>query len=132
VFQWSKYEPTDAEKDAIVKQAKAYIAYVKQIGTDEEFDYAKDKALAMASISQAREKVLLCKEDLAKASESIRKQMIAVIRLVVLLGVGFCGGLVGLLLELRRRSKKRAQERAEGRVVELQVRAGGANGEEAK
>jgi hypothetical protein len=50
----------------------------------------------------------------------------------VFLGVVVCSGLAGLLLVLRRRSKKRAQDRAEGRVIELQVRAGGANGDEAK
>jgi hypothetical protein len=131
-FQWSKYEPTDAEKDAIVKQAEAYVAFVQGTGTEKEIAYANHNAMAMAAVSQAREKVLRCKEDLAKASQFIHKQMIAVILLAVFVGVGFCCGLVGLLVELRRRSKKRARERAEGRVIELQVRAGNANGEEAK
>jgi Flp pilus assembly protein protease CpaA len=62
----------------------------------------------------------------------IEMQRVAVILLSVFLGVMLCGGVFGLLLVLSRRSKKRAAERAEGRVIELQVRAGGANGDEAK
>jgi heme/copper-type cytochrome/quinol oxidase subunit 2 len=82
-------------------------------------------------VSHAREKFLACREDLAKAGKMIEKQRVAVILLSVFLGVMVFGGVLGLLLLLSRRSKKRAQERAEGRVIELQVRAGGA-GEEAK
>jgi hypothetical protein len=131
-FQWSKYEPTDAEKDSITKQAKAYIAYVQATGTEDELAWAKDKAMAMAAVSHAREKVLRYGEDLAKAGKMIEMQRVAVILLSVFLGVMLCGGVFGLLLVLSRRSKKRAAERAEGRVIELQVRAGGANGDEAK
>jgi hypothetical protein len=129
--QWSKYEPSDAEKDAITAQAEAYIAYVQATGTEEDLERAKNHAMAMAAVSHAREKFLACREDLAKAGKMIEKQRVAVILLSVFLGVMVFGGVLGLLLLLSRRSKKRAQERAEGRIIELQVRAGGA-GEEAK
>jgi hypothetical protein len=132
VLQWTKNESTEDQEKAIIEQAKAYVAYVEKSGTEEELTKAKTDALLLASLSQAREKAALCKEDLAKAGKIIQSQKIAVILLAVFLGVVVCSGLAGLLLVLRRRSKKRAQDRAEGRVIELQVRAGGANGDEAK
>jgi hypothetical protein len=131
-FQWSKYEPTNAEKNSIAQQAKAYIAYVQATGTEEDLERAKHKAMAMAGLSHTREKALRYEEDLAKAGKMIEMQKVAVILLSVFLGVMVFGRVFSLLLVLSRRSKKRAEERAEGRVIELQVRAGGANVDEAK